>query len=129
MNKIKNKKKTQSFSTDVIIVVIIILFGTLFLVANKINTVESKTIGEVQSQASDDSDIIYSSLKDSKVIDSKGVIDANKLLALNDVQLKEELGIKSDFAITFEKNGKLVKIGNKNCIGSTNIIVNGQICE
>ena len=129
VNKKNNNKKSQSFSTDVIIVVVIILFGTLFLVINKINDVESKTIEEVQEVASKDSDLIYDSLKKSEIIQSDGVIDGERLLSLDDQQLKEELGISNDFAITFEKEGKLVKIGNKNCIGSTNIIVNGQICE
>lgn len=125
----KKNKKAQSFSTDIIIVIVIILFGTLFLVINKINDVESSTMEEVQEAAAADSSIIYNSLKSTEIIDENDVINAELLLSLDEEELRNELGIANEFAISFEKDGNLVKIGDKNCVGSSNIIINGQVCE
>ena len=127
------KKKSQSFSTDIIVVVVIVLFGAIFLIMNQSNNLKNdKNINQVYDQASKDSKLIYNDLKTSKIIDSENRIDTNKLLQLNEADLKEKLGITGDFAIAFEKDGKLVKIdpeNNINCIGSKNIIVNGQSCS
>ncbi len=129
----KLNKKSQSFSTDIVVVIVIVLFGALFLIMNKINTVESGTsIEDLSKEAAVSSKLIVETLKTEDVIDSENKIDVNKLLQLNEDELKEELGIKDDFAIVFEKDGKLVKIDPENdinCIGSNNIIVNGQECS
>ena len=134
MKKNRKNNKAQSFSTDIIIVIIIVLFGTLFLVMNKINNVENNDgdIKEVYSQASSDSKIIVNELKSQEIIDDENKVSVNKLLQLNENELREKLGIKNEFAIVFEKDGKLIKLdpeNNVNCIGSNNIIVNGQSCS
>lgn len=129
---VNNKKKSQAFSTDIVIVVVIILFGALFLVMNKINTIENSSISEqVYSDATKDSNVIVDNLKKKNIIDSENKVNADLLLSLDEAELKEELGITGDFAIVFEKDGKLVQIDsqkNINCIGSKSIIVNGQSC-
>jgi len=125
-------KKTQSFSTDILVVVVIILFGILFIVMNKINTQDKVNINQKYDEASTDSKVIYNNLVAKKILDSENKVDMKKLLVLDQNQLKQELGIKNDFAIVFEKNGKLVKIdpeNNINCIGSSNLIINGIACK
>ena len=126
-------KKSQSFSTDIIVVVVIVLFGAIFLVMNQSNNLKNnQNINQVYTQSSKDSKLIVNNLKSNNIIDSENRIYSSKLLQLNEKDLKEQLGIKNDFAIVFEKDGKLVKIdpeNNINCIGSSNIIVNGQKCS
>jgi len=129
----KKQNKSQSFSTDIIVVVVIVLFGAIFLIMNQSNNLKNEqTIDVVYKQASKDSKLVVENLKFNKVIDSENKIDTNKLLQMDEANIKEQLGIKNDFAITFEKNGKLVKIdpeNNINCIGSKSIIINGQSCS
>lgn len=126
-------KKSQSFSTDIIIVVVIILFGALFLVVNQINSIEEgPTIEEKYAQANLQSEIIVENLRQKEVIDPENRVDVQRLLELNEQELREELNLENDFAIVFEKDGKLVKVdpeNNINCIGSENIIINGVSCR
>ena len=45
-------------------------------------------------------------------------------------QVKAELGIQGDFAIHFEdKNGNIIPIGQKMCIGSATASINGIPCS
>ena len=126
-------KKAQSFSTDIVIVVVIILFGALFLVINKINDVENnENFEQVYQKASSNSKVIVENLKSKRVIDEENKVNIELLKSIDEQALKEELGITGDFAIAFEKEGKLVRIDteeNINCIGSSKIIVNGQNCK
>ena len=125
------KKKGQSFSADILVVVIIILFGVLFLVLNKINQENEGNVNELYEEAAVESKIIYDELKSDNIVDSENKVDVDRLLALSHDELKEELGIQNDFAIVFEKDGKLVKIdpeNDVNCIGSSEIIVNDVAC-
>ena len=135
---IKNKKmiknnRSQAFSTDIVIVIVLILFGTLFLVINKINNLETdNNFEEIYNEATVESNIIVDNFKKIEILDNENKVDANLLLSLNEDELKQELGITNDFAIVFEKDGKLIKIdpeNNINCIGSNKIIVNGQSCS
>ena len=128
----KINKTGQSFSADILVVMIIILFGTLFLVLNKINDVEDTNIEEKYEVATMESNLIYDSLKSTEVIDTQDNLDVSALLQMSDEELKEELGLSNDFAIVFEKDGKLVKIDPENnidCIGSSKISVNGVACS
>ncbi len=128
----KINKNGQSFSADVLIVVVVLLFGVLFLVMNKIDTTENKDIEQKYEEASLDSKVIVDNLKETKILSSENIVDVEKLLSLDDAELKNQLGIKNDFAIVFEKDGKLVKIdsqNNVNCIGSSNLFVNGVMCK
>ncbi|MCA9497163.1 MAG: hypothetical protein KC589_09535 [Nanoarchaeota archaeon] len=130
LNKLK---KGQSYSTDILVVVIIILFGALFLVMNKVNdTQEDINLNVKYEKASIESKMIVDHLKENQIMDSENKVDVDRLLAMDEVQLKEELGLENDFAIVFEKDGKLVKMdpeSNVNCIGSSRIIVNGEACQ
>ncbi|MCA9459451.1 MAG: hypothetical protein KC550_02785 [Nanoarchaeota archaeon] len=126
-------KKGQSYSTDILVVVIIILFGALFLVMNKVNDTQNDiNLNDKYEKASVDSKIIVDHLKETQIMDSENKVDVNRLLAMDELQLKGELGIKNDFAIVFEKDGKLVKMdpeSDVNCIGSSRIVVNGKACQ
>ena len=132
-NKYQCNKKSQSLSTDILVVVVIILFGALFLVLNKINDVENgPTSNEKYTLAAKDSQIIVEELRTRDVLDSEDRVNVDVLMAIDEAELKESLGIKNDFCIVFEKDGKLVKIDPQNDIngiGSENIIVNGVPCN
>lgn len=128
----KKNKKAQAFSADILVVIIIVLFGALFLVMNKINEEKNQDIEERANQAVQESKIIVDELKATGIIDSENRISANELLTLNKDEIKSRLNIKNDFAIVFEKNGNLVKIDSQqdiNCVGSSSITVNGQTCQ
>lgn len=136
MNNLKKMNKTnkgQAFSTDIIVVIVVILFGALFLVMNQVNSQKlgNNDLNQKYAAATIESKIIVDDLKKEDIISNDNSINANKLLALDHNTLKEKLGVKGDFAIAFEKDGKLVKLdpqNNINCVGSSNIIVNGQNC-
>ena len=124
--------KSQSLSADIVIVVIIILFAGLFLVINQVNEEEGKELDVIYQEAQVQSGAIYDSFKRKSIIGQENEIDANRLLSLDYESLRQELNLKHDFAIVFEKNGTLVKIdaeNNINCVGSDKIIVNGQPCR
>lgn len=126
-------KKAQSLSTDIMVVVILILFGVIFLVVNQVKTVEEgPTYEEKLEVANSDSQIIVDNLKSNGVINSQNEVNVEKLVQLNEEQLREEFGIQGDFAIVFEKDGNLVKIdpeSNFTCIGSEKIVVNNEQCR
>jgi len=129
--KIKGKK-SQSFSADLIVVIIIVLFGVIFLVVNKINNVNNgSNLQEVSKKVSSEASVLFSNFKSSGIVDSDNNLNLNKLENINYENLKENLGISNDFAIVLEKNGKLVMIDsvkNVTCIGSNKIVVNGKHC-
>ena len=125
-------KKSQVMSTDVLVVVVIVLFGALFLVLNQIKDVQEDTLDEKYAAASLDAQVILNDLKDRDIVSSSNVIDVDKLLTLSEEEIRSELGIKNKFCIVFEKDGKLVKIdpqNNLNGIGSKEIIVNDEPCK
>lgn len=127
------KNKTQSLSTDLIVVVVIILFGALFLVIYQIGNVEEgPSLDDKYEEASLQSQLIVDSLKEDQILDAENQINVDRLLQLNDEEIKEKLNIDNDFAIVFEKDGKLVKIDPENdinCIGSDKIVINGVSCR
>lgn len=128
----KKNIKGQNFSADVLVVVIIVLFGALFLVINQINKEEKIDFEILSEQSTKDSKVIFDELKEKNIIQTQGDVNIQRLLQINSEDLKNELGIQGDFAIVFERDGKLVKLdpyNNINCIGSNNIIVNGVPCK
>lgn len=129
----KNQKKSQSFSVDILVVVAILLFGVIFLIANKISDADNneKKVQLIEEKAEEQSNRIALELKNKQILDSQNNIEVGKLLQLNVQELKEDLNIDNDFCIVFEKDGNLVKIDSENNIhgiGSDKIIVNGQNC-
>ncbi len=132
LNTYKNKR-SQSLSTDILVVVVIVLFGALFLVMNKINDVGSgPEFNEKYELASQNAEIIVDDLKSKGVISSENKVDLDKLILVDEASIRDEFGIVGDFCIVFEKDGKLVKIdpeNNINGIGSEDIIVNGVPCK
>lgn len=128
------EKKSQTFSADLLIVIVIVLFGVLFLVVQKTQSLsdEGALFEEKYEEASEKTKVIVTELKQKEVLSQENEVDIEKLLQLDEKQLKEELGISGDFAIVFEKDGKLVKIDPENdvtCIGSNKIIVNDEVCK
>lgn len=126
-------KNGQIFSTDIIIVVIIVLFGALFLVLNQISSQESGPDFEAKyKQAQTESKIVVSNLKSEEVISNENVINVDKLILLDEEKLRQELNIKNKFCIVFEKDNKLVKIdpdGEVYGIGSPEIKINDIPCK
>lgn len=129
-----NNKKGQSFSADILVVVIVLLFGVLFLVVNQVKDESSNTdnINQLVEKADTESKIIVEELKNNEIIDSENNVNINNLKQVDLQELKEQLSIKGDFCIVLEKDGNLVKIdaeNNVNGIGSKSIIVNGNPCQ
>jgi hypothetical protein len=130
----KKIKKSQSFSMDILVVIAIVLFGVIFLVANKLGDTQDnqQNIENIKDKASEQSRIIFNEFKSSQIIDSENNVQIEHLLQSNIEDMKHDLNIDNDFCIVFEKDGKLVKIdpeNNVNGFGSDKIIVNGQPCK
>jgi hypothetical protein len=115
-----------------LIVIVIVLFGALFLVLNQIKDVQNDTLDEKYEAASLDAQIILNDLKNKNIVSDNNVVDVDRLLALEEDEIRTKLGIKNKFCIVFEKDGNLVKIdpeNNLNGIGSGDIIVNDEPCK
>ncbi|NCC70838.1 hypothetical protein EOM09_04600 [bacterium] len=128
----ENKKKAQSLSADILIVVVILLFGVLFLVMDKISSVENEDVNQKFTQAETETRIVYETLLSNGIINSDKTVNTEVLLSLNHDEIKSQLGMENDFAIVFEKDGKLIKIDAENdinCIGSEKILVNDKNCR
>lgn len=132
MNFKKNKenKKSQSMSTDLIVVIALLLFGVLFVVFNQINTQEERNFSQIEEQNKVISDSIYNSLLSKSVINDNKV-SLESLKQISEDEIRQELGINKDFAIAFEKDGKLIYIDsedNVSCVGSNKIKINDLNC-
>ncbi len=128
----ESNKKAQNFSADILVVIIIVLFGALFLVINKINEEEKVDFEAISKQSTRDSQLIATELETQGILEGNNEVNVEKLLQLDEEEIKSELGIEGDFAIVFERDGKLVKIdpdNNINCVGTSNVIVNGVPCK
>lgn len=132
-NKNLNKNiRGQAFSADILVVIVIVLFGAIFLVMNTINEEKNEDVEQRAQQAATESRLIVEELKTTGVINAQNQINTNELLTINKEDIKAKLGIENDFAIVFEKNGNLVKIDpqrNITCLGDDSIIVNGYSCQ
>ena len=128
----KYNKTGQALSADILVVVVIVLFGTLFLVMNQINVVGNPNPDELANQGKVESKAIVDFLKTDDILAEDNNVDVERLLQVDQQSIRENLGVKSEFAIVFEKDGKLIKIDPENnvtCVGSSNIIVNGIPCK
>lgn len=128
-NNLRNNK-AQNMSTDLIVVMALLLFGVLFVVFNQINTQEDRNFSQIQQESKVVSDSIYNSLLSKEIVkDNK--VNLENLKQISEEEIRRELGITSDFAIAFEKDGKLIYIDsedNTSCIGSNKIKINNQSC-
>ena len=132
INKLRENKFGQIFSTDIVVVIIVILFGAIFLVMNQINQKQNLSPEEIYQIAQTESSLVINNLKSTEIINSDNSINVDKLLLLSEEEIREELNLKNKFCIVFEKDGKLVKIDpNSNTFGkgSSDIIVNGEPCK
>jgi hypothetical protein len=126
------QKKGQSLSADILVVSVIVLFGVLFLVMNQINKTQEGDIYKKLEESEVETQIIYESLVLNSVVDEDNNLDIEEILSLNHDELRYELGLRNDFAIVFEKEGKLVMVDPQNnitCLGSPKVVVNGIACS
>ena len=127
----KNNKKGQAISVDLVIVMALVLFGALFVVFTKINDQEDENFEEVVKKSEVISDAVFTSLQEEGIIEENNAINVERLSQLDEEELRTELGISQDFAIAFEKDGKLIYIDsvqNLSCLGTDKIIINGNNC-
>lgn len=132
INKLKSNKFGQIFSTDIIVVIIIVLFGVMFLVMNQINTESELSPEERYQVAQTESSLVINNLKSEEVINEDNSINVDKLILLSEEEIRQKLNLKNKFCIVFEKDGKLVKIDPNSKTygkGSSDIIVNGEPCK
>ncbi len=135
-NKINDKKigrKGQTFSADIMVVIVILLFGALFLLMNNLDNdnVSKRDVDTVYEQSSEDSKLIFEELKTKNYLDQENNVNLKELQTIDVNKIKEDLNIKGKFCIVFEKDGNLVKIdpeNNVNGIGDSEIIVNDVPC-
>ena len=129
----KNKiKKSQSFSADILIVTVLVLFGALFIVMNQLNEQREADLAVRAEEAEQQSRVLFDSFKESNIIDFENNLNIELLSSINQEELRNTLGIRNDFAIVFEREGKLIKIdpdNNVTCIGSSKIVVNDVPCR
>jgi hypothetical protein len=131
-NKLNKNKLGQIFSTDIVVVVIIVLFGAIFLVMNQINQTSELSPEERYTVAQSESNLVINNLKTNEIIKKDNTIDIDKLILLSEEEIRKELNLKNKFCIVFEKDGKLVKIDPNSKTygkGSSDIIVNGEPCN
>jgi hypothetical protein len=130
---VKKNIRGQSFSTDIIIVVVLLLFGGLFLVVTQLDSYDDETsIEERYQEAAVDSKIVYDYLKSEEIILEDNSVETSRIVQIDVNNIKEELGLKNEFAIVFEKDGNLIKIDpekNINCVGTDKIKVNDVVCS
>lgn len=128
--KFNKIKQSQTMSTDLIVVMALLLFGVLFVVFNQINTQEERNFAQIQQENKVVSDSIFATLSSKKIVDENKV-SLESLKQISEDQIREELGVTNDFAIAFERDGKLIYIDsedNTSCIGSDKILINGLNC-
>ncbi|MFT4244883.1 MAG: hypothetical protein ACMXYB_05510 [Candidatus Woesearchaeota archaeon] len=124
-------KTAQILSTDLIIVVAFVLLSTLFVVFNQINLQQERNFEEIRQDSKTISDSIYNTLWTSNIIGGNNDVDLIQLRQINEDQIRQQLNIDRDFAIAFEKDGKLIYIDSEegiSCIGSNKIVINERSC-
>ena len=127
----QTKIKGQAFSADILVVLVVVLFGVLFLVISTISQEEERDIQESVEASERDASLIVGELRTLGIIDESDSLDMSQLIDLDKDAIKEELDIEGEFAIVLEKDGNLVQIDAEqdiNCVGSELITVNGVQC-
>lgn len=124
-------KKSQSFSTD-FIVAIVIFIGIILLFYSLLNSGKGTKAAELQEEASLVARHTEEETSPLSIVDD-GAVNEDKLAVLvgrNYEELKRGVGIKNDFCIFFEnENGDIVPIKQGvNGIGSPDIKVGGIKC-
>lgn len=128
-----NKKKAQSLSTDVFVVVILVFIAVIFLLSTHVGD-KKHTLSiskERINKASDASKNIVEELKTQDVLTPSDELQFDNIETIDVEKLREKLNIKEDIAIVFERDGKLIKIDpekNINCIGTSKVMANGVPC-
>ncbi|MCH8520082.1 MAG: hypothetical protein LAT82_04990 [Nanoarchaeota archaeon] len=130
-NILKLKKKSQTLSADLIIVVAFVLLASIFVVFTQINSQQERNFEEVRQGSKVVSDSIFNQLVNSNIIGRNNDVDLVQLKQINEEELRRELNINGDFAIAFEKDGQLIYIDAEegiSCIGSNKILINDVNC-
>ncbi len=126
------KKKGQTFSTDIIIVAVIVLMALIFIVVNGLVDNESDESKKIIEESEHVTLLIMEELKNQNVIKHNNEVNVEGLMQVDINEIKESLNMKEEFCIVFEKDGKLIKIDADNeihGIGSGKIVVNGKPCS
>ena len=131
--------KTAVFAFLALLVVIIFLFDALSdQKAFFHGTKAIKATKEALTKEMAESQVLSKLIIESKAQDGTGFIVKDTLdpellehfSSKGYEQLKKELRIDADFAIHFEdENGNIVQIGDKICIGSENVNIQGTPCS
>ena len=127
---LKNKT-AQTLSTDLIIVVAFVLLASLFVVFNQINIQQERNFEDIRQESKTVSDSVYNALLTSNIIGRNNDIDLVQLRQINEDEIRQQLNINRDFAIAFEKDGRLIYIDPEegiSCIGSNKIVINDRNC-
>ena len=131
IRKMKKNKAAQILSTDLIIVIAFVLLASLFLVFNQINMQQERNFEDIRQESKTVSDSVYNVLLTSNIIGANNDIDLVQLRQINEEEIREQLNINRDFAIAFEKDGRLIYIDADegiSCIGSNKILINERNC-
>jgi hypothetical protein len=132
MKDLVDARTSQSLSTDLIVVMAVVLLSVIFVVFNQINTQEERNFEEVRAESQTASNLIFSYLSNEGVVEENKAINVEKLKQIDPEQIRRDLNIEGDFAIAFERDGELVYIDsqtNFSCIGSNKIIINNENCR
>jgi hypothetical protein len=111
-------KKGQIFSMEILLVVILLMTTVILIVISQIDTVQQSGDLDARLEANDkEADNIYRYIEENDLLE----YDQNnpsllKLTTIDVNTLKAEAGVRNDFVIYLEKDGKLVKIDPQNNI-------------
>ena len=123
----KRSAHTQNLSDNKALVIFMLLLAVVLVLMSN-NSVNDYTVEQDRNTLVNK---LVSSQEKVSIVDG-GAVDDNKLrelLSLSYPELKQELGVKSDFAIYFEDGeGNIIEVLDTACIGSENVKVNGQKC-
>ena len=127
-----NKKKAQSFSLEVMILVVFVMFVGIFFVVFLLDDLGGEDDHEeIIDEMENEEVLIYNELERREIIDQRGEVNLDRLAALDANELRQELGIRSHFAITLEHEDGLVLIDSQegvDCIGTGEMGVSGNVC-
>ena len=122
------EKKSQNFSLDIIIVVIIILFVGLTLIINQAEETETQVLDKRLEEQEKIYRMVIKNLEDRDILNSENEIN-KKLIKNLDEQAIKSFGVSHEICISFEIDEKLIEVGdNKLGIGSSDITINGTNC-
>ena len=124
-------RKSQNFSVDVVVVVVILLFVGVFFVANTTQVEDEDLLSDRISQQERVADDVVSNLVDMDILSVEDELDREKFKQLDGEKIKESFGVFQDICISFEEGGRVVNVTGEESFGkgSSSIIINGKRCS